>query len=281
MQKPFVTLDDLIATAAPVVVDLGSNADGVAPRDAYLAGHVPGARFVDLDRWLAAPPTAADGRHPLPDPAVFAEGMGLAGIGPDSVVVAYDRVGGVFAARLVWMLRAVGVDAALLDGGLRAWTERFGEDRLEARETQVDPVAFPTRPIPVARVVDVAEIDAIAESAAAGAVPDTVLLDARETARFHGEPHPLDAVSGHIPGARTLSCRENVGPDGRLLPVDVLRARVEAVGVVDGADVVSSCGSGVTACHTLLVLEHLGHEGARLYPGSWSQWAGTGRPVAV
>jgi thiosulfate/3-mercaptopyruvate sulfurtransferase len=277
---PFVSLDAALGLD-PVLVDLGSNADGVPPRDAFDAGHVLGARFVDLDRWLAAPPSAADGRHPLPDPAVFAKGMGLAGIGPDDTVVAYDRVGGVFAARLVWMLRAVGVRAALLDGGLAAWTARFGTDGLEAGETPVDPVAFPTRSIPASRLADVGEIDAIAAVAGAGAEPATVLLDARETARFHGAAHPLDAAAGHIPGARSLSCRENIGSDGRLLPIEELRARLAAVGAVDGADVISSCGSGVTACHTLLVLEHLGHDGARLYPGSWSQWTGTGRPVAV
>lgn len=301
MLPPFVPLAELsrVPAARLRIVDLGHSPDGTAPRDAYAAGHVPGAAFLDLDRWLAAPPSTERGRHPLPDPEVFAEGLSRAGLGPDVVVVALDRVGGVFAARLVWMLRAVGGDAALLDGGLRAWTDAHGEASLEVGAAPADGagrpagtggaprVDVPARPFPAHLVADVAEVDAIAAAALRGEDPGTVLLDAREGARFHGAEHPLDAVAGHVPGARSLPCRESVDERGSLLDDAVLRERLRAVGVdveadeAAGSEVVSSCGSGVTACHTLLVLEHLGLGRGRLFPGSWSQWTGTGRPVAT
>jgi len=275
------------------IVDLGHSPDGTAPRDAYAAGHVPGSAFLDLDRWLAGPPSPGRGRHPLPEPEVFAEGLSRAGVGPDDVVVALDRVGGVFAARLVWMLRAVGGDAAVLDGGLAAWTDEHGAASLEVGAPPADgaggpggtggapSVDVPVRPFPAHLVADVAEVDAVAAAALRGEDPGTVLLDARERARFDGAGHPLDTVAGHVPGARSLPCRESVDERGRLLDDAVLRARLHGVGVDGDAEVVSSCGSGVTACHTLLVLEHLGLGRGRLFPGSWSQWTGTGRPVAT
>jgi thiosulfate/3-mercaptopyruvate sulfurtransferase len=189
--------------------------------------------------------------------------MREAGIGDDSTVVAYDDAGGVTAARLVWMLRATGHDAALLDGGI---------DAADARETGAvtpAPAHFTARPWPADRVAGIDDLDA------------GVLIDARERGRYAGEFEPVDPRPGHIPGARNLPARETIGPDGRLLPLDELRAQVAAAGIADADDVIASCGSGVNACHTLLVLEALGRRPGKLYPGSYSQWSNTDRPVAT
>ncbi len=247
-----------------VLADVRWYADGRSGQAAYEAGHLPGAVFVDLDRWLAAAPSAEEGRHPLPSPEVFAEGMRAAGIDEDDVVVAYDDDSGAIAARLVWLLRITGHQAALLDGGCTAWRGRRATGR-EERE----PAAFGVRPWPADRLASIAELDGL------------TVLDARPGERYRGELEPLDARPGHIPGARSLPCRDNTDERGLLLPVPELRRRLAEVGVVPGADWASCCGSGVTACHTLLVAEHLGLPAGRLYPGSWSQWAHTDRPAAT
>lgn len=266
MVPPFVDAAWLAEHPQAVVADVRSYLDARSERAAYDEGHLPGARFVDLAAWLAAPPSPQDGRHPLPDPAVFAAGLGQAGIGDDVVVVAYDDAGGVFAARLVWMLRVTGRSAALLDGGLLGW-----DGPLSREEPAVEPVQVAPRPWPASLLVDL-------PTATDGR---RVLLDARPRERFRGDVDPVDVRAGHVPGAVNLPARENVDARGRLLPDDVLRARLAGAGVVEGADVVSSCGSGVTACHTLLVMEHLGLPPGRLWPGSWSQYAATDLPLAT
>ena len=250
-----------------VLADVRWYLDGRSGRAAYDAGHLPGAVFVDLDRWLAAPASPEAGRHPLPDPAVFAEGMAGLGIGDDDPVLAYDDAGGVVAARLVWMLRATGHPAALLDGGLTAHEGPL--------ETDADPrprASFTARPWPADRLADIDD----------AADPGNVVLDARDPARYRGETEPVDPRPGHIPGARNLPVRANVDDDGRLLPVGELRRRFAQAGVTDGSSVVSYCGSGVTACHNLLALEHAGLGPGRLYAGSWSQYsADPDRPAAL
>ncbi len=187
-----------------------------------------------------------------------------AGIGDDATVVAYDDAGGVVAARLVWMLRATGHEAALLDGGLAA-----GGDAREsgpAHPADPEPARFTARPWPAERLAGIDELQQAGR----------VLLDVRDRERYEGAFEPVDPRPGHIPGARNAPAREMLGPDGRLLAPDVLR---EQLGVSGEDDVVASCGSGVNACHTLLVLEALGLPSARLYPGSYSQWSNTQRPV--
>ncbi|MBU2668614.1 sulfurtransferase [Actinoplanes bogorensis] len=250
-----------------ILADVRAYLDGRKGADAYARGHLPGAVFVDLDADLAAPPTSADGRHPLPDPAHFAERMSALGIGDDDTVIAYDDAGGVMAARLVWMLRALGQDAALLDGGLDA----YGEKELETAVPERPVAARVTRPWPAERL---AGLDDATSS-------DFVVIDARQPERFRGESEPIDPRPGHIPGARSVPCRENVDVGGRFLPPEVLRERFTAAGVTDGAEVVSYCGSGVTACHNLLALERAGFAPGRLYPGSWSQYSATDRPAAT
>ncbi|MBI3686023.1 MAG: sulfurtransferase [Actinobacteria bacterium] len=254
-----------------VLADVRWYLDGRRGQDAYDAGHLPGAVFVDLDRWLAGPASPAAGRHPLPDPDVFAAGMSRLGIGDDDPVLAYDDAGGVIAARLVWMLRATGHDAALLDGGIDAYDGPLDQTsaprgRAPRGRAPRGRATFTARPWPTDRLADIAN-DATATD------PATVLLDARDGDRYRGEHEPVDPRAGHIPGARNLPCRENLDADGRFLPVGVLRRRFEEVGVRDGVPVVSYCGSGVTACHNLLALEYAGLGHGRLYPGSWSQYS--------
>jgi thiosulfate/3-mercaptopyruvate sulfurtransferase len=263
---PFVDAAWLAAHRSEVVLaDVRWYLDGRSGRAEFEAGHLPGAVFVDLDAYLASPPSPEAGRHPLPDPEVFARGMGEAGIGDDSTVVAYDDAGGVVAARLVWLLRAVGVEAALLDGGLAA-----GDGPLETGPASVTPARFATRPWPSGRFAAIDELHR----------GGRILLDARDRNRFSGEFEPVDPRPGHIPGARNLPAREMLD-GGRLLPPDVLRSQLAAVGVDADSEVVASCGSGVNACHTLLVLEELGLPPGRLFPGSYSQWSNSDRPVAT
>ena len=256
-----------------ILADVRYYLDGRSGRAAYAGGHLPGAIFVDMDEVLAAHGRPEDGRHPLPEPAAFAERMGALGVGDDDVVVAYDDAGGVMAARLVWMLRATGHDAALLDGGLQGYA---GE--LVTGEPDRPRATFTERPWPADRLAD---IDAATGAAASSAVTGAVVLDARQPERFRGDAEPIDPRPGHIPGARSLPCRDNVDADGRFLPADVLRERFAAVGVTDGGEVISYCGSGVTACHNLLALERAGFAPGRLYPGSWSQYSHTDRPAAT
>jgi thiosulfate/3-mercaptopyruvate sulfurtransferase len=272
--KPFVDIEWVEAHRDEVVLaDCRWYLDGRSGRDAYDAGHIPGAVFVDLDTALTrhADPAEA-GRHPLPEPADFAAAMGALGFGDEDLVVAYDDAGGVIAARLVWMLRVTGREAALLDGGLGAWRGDLGSDpgprRLEAGHTDRAPGRFTAHPWPADRLATIDEVAAIADDAPSGPVP--VLIDARQRKRYLGEPDGVDPRAGHIPGARSVPCRENLDADDRLLPDDQLRANFD----LDGAtDVISYCGSGVTACHNLLTMEQAGLGAGRLFPGSWSQWS--------
>ena len=257
MIPPIVDLAWLREHPEAVRADVRHYLDGRSGRAAYESGHLPGAVFVDLDAQLAAHGAdLARGRHPLPEPDAFAADMASLGIGDEDVVVAYDDEGGIMAARLVWMLRATGHDAALLDGGIQAW-----DGPLETETPRRPPARFSARPF-----ANVAAIDDAADTA-------NVVVDARQRERFDGAPDPLDVRFGHIPGARSLPCRENLAPDGRLLEREALCAKLGAVGIDGGAPVVSYCGSGVTACHNLLVIEHAGLGTGRLFPGSWSQWS--------
>jgi thiosulfate/3-mercaptopyruvate sulfurtransferase len=261
---------------AVVFADVRWYIDGRSGRDAYAAGHIPGAVFVDLETALSrhADPAAA-GRHPLAEPADFAAAMGALGVGDGETVIAYDDAGGVMAARLVWMLRVSGHEAALLDGGLGVWQSGLevgpAERSLEVGESSRPPVDFAAREWPADLLATIEETADAARSEAA------VVIDARPRERFAGAPDALDPRAGQIPGSRSVPCRENLDAAGLLLPVAELRARF---GVEDAAAVVSSCGSGVTACHNLLAMEQAGLGRGRLFPGSWSQWSrDPARPV--
>jgi thiosulfate/3-mercaptopyruvate sulfurtransferase len=254
---PYVDRSWLAAHPSAVIADVRWYPDSRSGRQAYYAGHLPGAVFVDVDGELSAPPSPAEGRHPLPTPEAFAEVMSRLGIADDDTVVAYDDDAGACAARLVWMLRVTGHDAALLDGGLTGWDGPLSTE-LPRRARAV----FTPSPWPQDRL---AEIDDLGE----------LLVDARAPERFRGEVEPIDRRPGRVPGSLSLPSRGSVGADGRLLPEPVLRERFAVV----GGPWVSSCGSGVTACLNLLVAEHLALPPGRLYVGSYSQWAATDRPV--
>lgn len=261
---PFVDATWLAEHRGQVVLaDVRWYLDGRSGRAAYDAGHLPGAVFVDLDQVLSVHDRPQDGRHPLPPPELFTEGLSALGIGDDTVVVAYDDAAGVTAARLVWMLRTTGRQAALLDGGMQAVEGPLSTDTPALPPAVLTPRLWPE----VATMQDVT-------------TPAAVVLDARPRERFRGDgPDPVDPRAGHVPGSRNVPCRENVDAAGLLLPVEVLRERFRRAGAVPGADVISSCGSGVTACHTLLALEHAGLGPARLFPGSWSQYSRTDLPA--
>jgi thiosulfate/3-mercaptopyruvate sulfurtransferase len=248
-----------------VVCDVRWYLDGRSAREAYEAGHLPGAAWVDLDRDLAAPASDAAGRHPLPSPDAFAAAMSALGIGDDDTVVAYDDDGGAIAARLVWMLRVTGHAAAVLDGGIGAW-----EGELSTAPVARPPASFTPRPWPEERLAGIDEVAATSD----------VVIDGRAAPRYAGAPDDLDPRAGHIPGARSVPTRDHVGPDGRLQEPGALRERFAGAGIAEGTAVVSYCGSGVTACHNLLVLEQAGLGPGRLFPGSWSQWSrDPSRPV--
>jgi thiosulfate/3-mercaptopyruvate sulfurtransferase len=269
---PIVDVDWLRARPDTIVLDGRWYLDGGATRGraAYDAGHLPGARFVDLDECEAGSPSPAAGRHPLPEPADFVACCRALGIGRDSTVVVYDDAAGMAAGRMVWMLRAAGVAAALLDGGLAAWDGDHEVGPAPTPSPPADPVALDRWPDAL-----VADADDVASA--------PLVLDARAPERYRGDAEPVDARAGHVPGAVNVAFGDNVDPTtSRFLAPAALRARYEAAGVTEGDDVVVYCGSGVTACHDLLAIEHAGLGRGRLYPGSWSQWAGDpDRPVAA
>jgi len=233
----------------------------------YLAGHVPGASYVDLPTDLADRPSD-QGRHPLPDPGRFAAAMRRCGVRDDRPVVVYDDWSGMAAARAWWLLRYHGhPDVALLDGGWQWWRREGGQ--VEQGEPKVVDGDFESQP----GHLPVVDADGAARSAR-----DGVLLDARAPERFRGDVEPVDPVAGHIPGAANVPATTNI-VDGRWRPHDELAATYT---LTEGAgDVAAYCGSGVTATHTVFALHLLGREAA-LYPGSWSGWiTDPGRPVAT
>jgi thiosulfate/3-mercaptopyruvate sulfurtransferase len=265
MTRPLVTGDWLAAHRADVhVVDVRWYPDGRSGHDAYLAGHIPGAVYLDIDADLSAPASTADGRHPLPTPEQFGAALGRVGIASGDPVVGYDDAGGSIAARLWWLLHVLGEPAAVLDGGLSGWP---GE--LSTAEPSSPAVVRVPRAWPADRFVGADEV----------ATSDALVYDARAAERFNGAAHPLDPRPGHVPGAVSRPWADNLGPDGRFQPAAQLRERY-----ADAAErgAVAYCGSGVTACHDLLAMEVAGITGTALYPGSWSQWAADpSRPAAT
>ncbi|MBP6095176.1 MAG: sulfurtransferase [Methyloversatilis sp.] len=274
---PLISATELAALAGDVrvvVVDCRHDlARPEAGEAAWRDAHIPGALFMHLDRDLSAPKTGRNGRHPLPFADTFAALLGAFGISPQHRVVAYDDAGGMFAARLWWMLRWIGhTDAAVLDGGLTAWRAAGG-----ALDTAVR--ALPQTLHPLRADMPVVDADAVLANIESARL---LLIDARAADRFRGENETLDPVGGHIPGALNRFFKLNLVDDGRFKPADQLRAEwCELIGERDAGSLVMQCGSGVTACHNLLALELAGLPGARLYPGSWSEWCSDpARPVA-
>jgi thiosulfate/3-mercaptopyruvate sulfurtransferase len=252
--------------------DLASPAAG---KQAFLAAHIPGARYADLDKDLAAPVMAHSGRHPLPPPELFATRLGLLGVDNDTQVIAYDEANGAFAARAWWMLRWVGHShVAVLDGGFRAWVAAGGA--LQSGEAKPGTRHFTPR-------VDTNVVLSGDEVAEALRDPRRLLVDARAAERYSGAVEPLDRVAGHVPGAVNHPFTDNLAADGHFQPAAQLRRRWEQqLAGRSPENVIAMCGSGVTACHNLLSLEVAGLAGAKLYAGSWSEWIrNPERPVAL
>jgi len=252
--------------------DLGNPSAG---SQQYAEGHIPGARYAHLDADLSGPVTARTGRHPLPDPETFARKLGSWGIEQASQLVAYDAASGALAARLWWMMRWVGHrKVAVLDGGLKAWVE--AGQPVNNRVPVIRPATITPRVDPGAAV----SVEEVMSGLADGTL---LLVDARASDRFAGRNETIDPVAGHVPGARNHPFLRNVDAGQRFLTPAELRERWRtALAAAKGRDIVSMCGSGVTACHNLLALEVAGHSGARLYAGSWSEWIrDPARPVAT
>jgi thiosulfate/3-mercaptopyruvate sulfurtransferase len=268
-----VAAADLLAAGGRVVLlDVRWALGDDQGREKYLAGHLPGAVFVDLETELADPPSAASGRHPLPSLQRLQSAARRWGIRDGDAVVAYDDTGGLAAARGWWLLHWGGLpDVRLLDGGLDAWRRAGGPVE------PGDVVPEPGDVMLTGGGMPVLTIDEAASLPASGGV----LLDARAGERYRGEVEPIDPRAGHVPGATSAPTTENLAADGTFRPPGELAERFDTLGVRPGGDVAVYCGSGVTAAHEVAALAAAGIEAA-LWPGSWSQWsADPARPVAT
>jgi thiosulfate/3-mercaptopyruvate sulfurtransferase len=258
---PLISAEELAGVLSDVrVIDMRwSLAEPGGGRRGYEAGHIPGAVFVDMDAEITG--DEGLGRHPLPAREQFEEAMRNAGVSNDIRVVVYDDGGGSSAGRLWWLLRAFGhSEVALLDGGLQAWA---GE--LETGTRTYERGDFSAKEIDRSMFVTIDELGS-----------ESALLDARAPERYRGETEPVDPIPGHIPGAVNVFWQTNLGPDGRFLSPDELRARYENF----GDDVVVYCGSGVNACHDVIAMAVAGLRPARVYAGSYSEWSRTpGREI--
>ena len=235
-------------------------------REQYRAGHVPGAVYASLSKDLAAPPTGRNGRHPIPCVEDLEATFGRLGISPATQVVMYDQDTGMFASRMWWTLRYLGHDAAaVLDGGWAKWV-REGR-AVKSGDEQRAPAVFTGRRRKELRL-PLEQVQSALDEAS------VLLVDARAPERFEGRSEPIDRTPGHIPGAVNYFYQRNVSDDGVMLPSETLKAQFdEVLGGRPADQVVMYCGSGVSACHNLLAMEHAGIRGARLYPGSWSEWS--------
>jgi thiosulfate/3-mercaptopyruvate sulfurtransferase len=243
-----------------------------AGKKAYQEGHIPGAIYVDLDQDLSGPKTGKNGRHPLPSPQVWAQTKSRLGIDSNTLVVAYDNQGSVYASRLWWMLKATGhAKVQVLDGGLDAWNGPIGTHGRQAQATNT-----PAATMPYVGLVLVDELVANLQS------KKSIIIDARANDRFHGQNETLDPIGGHIPDAINYCFRENLSGKSFKTPEQLYRDFHDLLGATKASEVVHQCGSGVTACHNLLAMEVAGLKGSRLYVGSWSEWCtDPSRPVAL
>lgn len=268
------TLAEHVADAGWVIVDTRFDlADPAKGARQYLEAHIPGARYAHLDRDLSGVKTGTNGRHPLPTVQEMRDRFGRLGIEAGRQVVAYDADNAMYAARLWWMLRYMGHDAvAVLDGGMARWISEGHPVRGGREECRATP--FRGEPRDDWRV----DVDAVEQGLGD---PIRLLVDARAEGRYRGEGETLDRVAGHIPGARNYFYQRNLTNEKTFKAPEDIRAQWrELLGQTSPRDVVMYCGSGVTACHNLLALEHAGLPGARIFPGSWSEWsADPNRPI--
>ncbi len=246
--------------------------DPLIGKKSYEESHIPGAIYVDLDKDLSGPKTGTNGRHPLPNPEAWAKTKARLGISPNTLVVAYDKQGSVYASRLWWMLKATGhANVRVLDGGLDAWNGPMG--------------TIPRTPTPSSEVIGVMPytglvlVDEVVNNLESQKYK---IVDARTEDRFHGQNETLDPVGGHIPGAMNRFFKNNLNKTAFKTPEQLFKEFSECLGPIKASEVIHSCGSGVTACHNLLAMELAGFKGSRLYAGSWSEWsADPKRPVEL
>ena len=273
-----VNLAERLASAPESVLVFDCSFDLANPDagpKAYADGHIPGAHYLHLERDLSGAKTGKNGRHPLPDRAALVDTLASHGLMQGQQVVAYDAQGGMFAARLWWLLRWLGHDSvALLDGGLQAW--QGAGYALETEPAGRKQGNFKAG-APLAVTVDAHALEQNLTT------HERLVVDARSPDRYRGENETIDPVAGHIPGAVNRFFKDNLGSDGRFKPAHTLRDEFKAVvGSTQPEHVVLQCGSGATACHNALAMEIAGLHGAALYPGSWSEWcADPSRPVAT
>jgi thiosulfate/3-mercaptopyruvate sulfurtransferase len=262
---PVVSVDDLSLYPDAVLADVRWYLDGRDARAIFESGHLPGAIFIDLDQHLAGhgqPPS--EGRHPFPSPADFAESMSSLGIGDNETVIAYDDTGGMTAGRLVVMLRMLGRNAALLDGGLEAWHGELMTGPGSPRDADV----FTACEWPIERFASADETAALAMAA------DGLVLDARSHERYTGQVTLIDPRPGHIPGAVSAPFAAAINASTKhLRSADELRDHFNELGVSESTSVVTYCGSGVSACVNILAMEQAGLPPARLYVASFSGWS--------
>jgi thiosulfate/3-mercaptopyruvate sulfurtransferase len=241
----------------------------------YGASHVSGAHFASVDRDLSGAKTGQNGRHPLPTPEAFAAFLSRHGVTDSSRIVAYDDVGGQYAARLWWVARWIGFDrVSLLDGGWAKWNAEGRAVDSVVPEPQVGALVAKVNP---SLLVKVGEVEANLNGGS------RVVIDARAGERYRGEIEPLDRIAGHVPGAVNRVFKLNLNEDLTLRDPEVLKAEFSAlIGSRAAAEVVHQCGSGITACVNLWAMEHAGLRGSKLYAGSWSEWSSDpARPVAT
>jgi thiosulfate/3-mercaptopyruvate sulfurtransferase len=253
-----------------VLCDVRFYLDGRSALDAYTSAHLRGALFVDLDHDLSDEPGGAAGRHPFPSPDAFAERLGALGIGDDAVVVAYDDSGGGTAGRLVWMLRAIGQQASLLDGGFKGWTGTLESGPPTPRRT------VPRTPVPWPSSIENTADEMLQR------IATSVLLDARAGERYRGDIEPTAAPPGHIPGARSLPWTDLIDPVTKhFLAPEEVRRRFAAAGVGTDQGFIASCGSGVSACALLVGGVYAGLTPGELFVPSTSGWTADGREVVT
>ena len=251
--------------------------DTRAGQQAFTAGHIPGAQHADADTALSdkspGPNGEFRGRHPLPTPEAFIETLRGWGVYPNSQVVAYDAHGGMFAARLWWMLRWVGhANVAVLDGGLAAWLAAGGTLSTDVPPRPRGSITLQPSLAPVVSVADVLSNLSTKKQ---------TILDARAADRFRGENETIDPVAGHIPGAKNRCFKDNLLEDGKFKAAEILRKDFSSL-ISSPQETILQCGSGISACHNALAMEIAGLGGASLYPGSWSEWSSDkSRPVAT
>lgn len=268
-------LSAIYHTQKPVIVFAGN---GKSAFSAYTEKHIAGTIYADMDTQLAdiKEDAAQGGRHPLPTPSAFGETLGQLGITPQSHVIVYDNVFGAnAAARLWWMLKAIGHEKVqVLNGGIEA-AEQAGIPTSTGVETlEPQPAYLITNwQLPLA---DMAETEEFANGI------HSMVIDVRDAARYAGKTEPIDLIAGHIPGAVNIPFKENLDEQMQFLPADVLREKyTKWLGSTRPERVIVHCGSGVTACHTLLAMAHAGLPIPKLYVGSWSEWSRNHKPIEV